>query len=132
MDIKDNEYVTYSDKPKAISKEQLEKYGEDMLRKLGASDEQIAEAKEQIKDCDDKLDSEIVDDEDLEVENLKEKYTNSKSSREENEPGENYKRYPSFMKKKAGNELDEYQKDLEEYLSKNKKGREDIPVGYRR
>lgn len=122
MDIKDNEYVTYSDKPKAISKEHLKKYGEDMLRKLGASDEQIAEAKEQIEDSND----------DLEVENLKEEYINSEPSREENVPGEDYKRYPSFMKKKADDELDAYLKDLDKYLSKNPKGREDIPVGYRR
>lgn len=72
------------------------------------------------------------DDDDLEVENLKEKYVNSKPAREENVPGENYKRYPSFMKKKADDELDEYLKDLDKYLSKNPKGRDDIPVTTRR
>ena len=74
----------------------------------------------------------VKDDDDLEVENLKEKYVNSKPSREENVPGENYKRYPSFMKKKADDELDEYLKDLDKYLSKNPKGREDIPATYKR
>ena len=72
------------------------------------------------------------DDDDLEVENLKEKYVNSKPSREENVPGENYKRYPSLIKKKADDELDEYLKDLDKYLSKNPKGRDDIPVTTRR
>lgn len=74
----------------------------------------------------------LKDDDDLEVENLKEKYTNSKPAREENVPGENYKRYPSLIKKKADDEFDEYLKDLDKYLSKNPKGREDIPATYKR
>lgn len=84
----DNEFIEYSEKPKAISKEHLEKYGEDMLRKLGASDEQIEEAKEQV---------DTNDNGKIEVD-----------------------------------ELDAYTKDLNDYMDKNKKGRDDIPVGYRR
>ena len=56
---------------------------------------------------------------DLEVENLKEEYINSKPSREENEPGQSYKRYPTSLKKKADDELDAFTKDLEDYLDKN-------------
>ena len=93
----------------ADAKEEYRKaWGDDVFKKRSASNFDK-----------DKLDHEVVndfaidaikdnftppgakDDEDLEVEDLKEKYTNSKPSREENVPGEPYKRYPSFMKKKA-------------------------------
>lgn len=72
------------------------------------------------------------DNDDVEVENLKEKYVNSKPARDKNAPGEPYKRYPSFMKKKANDELDSYTKSLQDWLDKNPKGREDIPSRTRR
>lgn len=84
----DNEFVEYSEKPKALTKDHIEKYGEDMLKTLGASDEQIAEAK---KDID----------------------TNGNGKIEEDE-------------------MADFQKSLDDYASKNKKGRDDIPVTTRR
>ena len=84
----DNEYIEYSEKPKALTKDHIEKYGEEMLKKLGASDEQIAEAKKDI---------DTNDNGKIEVD-----------------------------------EMADFQKSLDDYASKNKKGRDDIPVTTRR
>lgn len=84
----DNEYIEYSEKPKALTKDHIEKYGEEMLKKLGASDEQIAEAKKEID-------------------------TNDNGKIEEDE-------------------MADFQKSLDDYAAKNKKGRDDIPVTTRR
>lgn len=84
----DNEFVEYSEKPKALTKDHIEKYGEEMLKTLGASDEQIAEAKDEID-------------------------TNDNGKIEEDE-------------------MADFQKSLDDYASKNKKGRDDIPVTTRR
>ena len=84
----DNEFVEYSEKPKALTKDHIEKYGEEMLKTLGASDEQIAEAKKELD-------------------------TNNNGEIEVDE-------------------LADFQKSLDDYASKNKKGREDIPVTTRR
>ena len=85
---------------------------------------------EEIK-SNDKLDNEVVND--FAIDAIKDNFTPpGAKDEEENVPGENYKRYPSFMKKKADDELDEYLKDLDKYLSKNPKGRDDIPVTTRR
>lgn len=84
----DNEYIEYSEKPKALTKDHIEKYGEEMLKKLGASDEQIAEAKKDI---------DTNDNGEIEVD-----------------------------------EMADFQKSLDDYAAKNKKGRDDIPVTTRR
>ena len=84
----DNEYIEYSEKPKALTKDHIEKYGEEMLKKLGASDEQIAEAQKDI---------DTNDNGKIEVD-----------------------------------EMADFQKSLDDYASKNKKGRDDIPVTTRR
>ena len=97
----DNEFVEYSEKPKAITKDHVEKYGEEMLKKLGASDEQIAEAKKE----DDPPKVEDVD-------------TSAIDEKDSGKSGED--------------DLDLYMKDLNDYMSKNPKGRDDIPVTTRR
>lgn len=84
----DNEFVEYSEKPKALTKDHIEKYGEEMLKTLGASDEQIEEAKKEI---------DTSDNGEIEVD-----------------------------------EMEDFQKSLDDYAAKNKKGRDDIPVATRR
>lgn len=120
--------------------------------KGGGSTAQVAEEGEDLdewlklpgkqwhKGVNDKLDNEVVND--FAIDAIKDNFTPpGAKDEEENVPGENYKRYPSFMKKKIDtndngkievDEMADFQKYLDDYTKKNPKGREDIPATYKR
>ena len=138
----DNEFVEYSEKPKALTKDHIEKYGEELLKKLGASDEQIAEAK---KEDDYNPQSEVrytspeelklseMSEEDLKqgLEDIKRGVTDYTDAEEPIVTGW-IKDEMAKRKSKPTDEMADFQKSLDDYAKKNKKGRDDIPVTTRR